>query len=408
MVERERVAVEHGRTRIQRHSPRVGEEEIEGPDVQRRASPVSPDVAAILALQRSAGNHAVCGLYAVQRKMHDRYTRQWTDAVALGTITDDEVRLLRAHVTDHDPKDEILSVVSLSNWFTKAFKDKDRKRRIQALLWQHLARNGFDVGGARRLRDLLVSKETKELGTQVAETRQAVAIRQMGGVVYGDPPLSEQAGRRILAQIAAGPGLTGGPDPLAGLKGSVPSYGGFETFDAPAEHEWGLGRAPGGEHLIIVGDRGGVTWGPYLQQGLVPVAHSHPYFADRHPKRTKVIAGDGTLPIQTIDAGVNLEVLKTFPSAGDVEFCANHRYAHHTVYVPYVYVDSPVPAIANPTPQRAHLPRVSFDIVNAVATADKVYECGLVMYADGQVIWQKDRVRADTSVGGGGGGTLKW
>ena len=364
---------------------------------------------ALLALQQAAGNAAVSRLI-VQRTMHDRYKRQWADALELGVVTAEEVERLRVFVTERDPKDAVLDLVSLSNWLTKVFKNKARKRQIQSLLWRHLARNGFDVPGAKLLRASLLQSESEALSQGVGDVKEALAVRKLPGVVYRDPPLDEPAGRAILEAVTAG-----APQPLAGLDGAVPTYGDQMVADYahPIQHEWGLGRAAGGEFLVIVGDATGVNWGAYVDKGLVPVAHAHPYFRRKRALETKVIGGDGVLPVAQLATTINNkqggEILKTFPSAGDVGFCARKGYQTHTVYTPYVYIDVPNPALANPTPQTMQRPRVTFEIRQAAATdTEGVYTCDLVMVAGGQRVWAQDRVTADTTVGGGGLGVLRW
>lgn len=393
---------------VQRHAPRVGEDEIEETAVQRSAAGGPLDARSLLGLQRAAGNAAV-GRLVVQRKMHGRYTRQWSDAVEMGALTEAEVERLRKFVTEDDPKDAVLKVVSLTNWATKRAKTKPRKRKIQALLWRHLARHNFDVAGAGLLREKLELEDTEALTSSVSEAKAAHAIRELPKVVYRDPPLTERDGRDLLGQITAG-----APDPLAGLEGAVSSYGDLleDDYEHPIQHEWGLGQAAGGECFVIVGDKTGVNWGAYLEAGLTPIAHAHPYFTGRRSTDTKVIGGTGRLPMSALATTLNNnsggEILKTFPSASDISFCARKGFDTHTVFTPYVFVTAPVPALANPVGDLATRPRVTFEIVGAATTdAEGVFTGRLVMKAGPVEVWRQD-VTADTTIGGSGMGVLRW
>lgn len=99
----------------------------------------------------------------IQRTVHERYERQWDYAIEQEILTPGEVKLLRQKVEPLKGKEdqEILEVVSLSNKLTKKFKDKDAKRKRQALIWLKLYPN----------LDIIAAKREKEKLTNIADDK---------------------------------------------------------------------------------------------------------------------------------------------------------------------------------------------------------------------------------------------
>ncbi len=372
-------------------------------------------------LQQQVGNRTVQALLhdqaalmqrspLIQRIVHERYLRQWQDAVNLGVLSNGEVQRLREYVQDLQGNADkaVLDLVSLSNWFTKLFKSTERKRKIQGLIWKKLLDTNFDIQATELFRNQLATLETDPLNQAVDVGK----LHQLDDVLYSEPPLNEAQGRDLLRRIV-GMDQTVMND-LAQLRGDHPTYGMMELFEAPWQHEWGLGRVKGGtEAVLIVGDRTGVAWGPYLPY-VDALAHMHPMFG-KTPRQDRVDLSTKRLP-GAVDfqdligrRGAHGETMKIFPSASDVQFTAERNLPSHSVFTPYVY-DSGNVALNNPqdqTPLQA--PRIEFKIKNAVPDQQQgVFTCRLEIWADQQMLIALDPVTADTTSGGGALGTLRW
>jgi len=132
--------------------------------------------------------------------------------------------------------------------------------------------------------------------------------------------------------------------------------------------EWGVAKESAIVNpncILISGQQRGVEWAPFLQAGLVPLAHSHPFHRNS-PGTTRAIIGvnGGVLwdDINGVNPAQNFaERLKVFPSAGDFAFCAAQNLATHTVKTPY--------CVVHPANDPATLWIVNYDANPAFANA---------------------------------------
>lgn len=220
--------------------------------------------------------------------------------------------------------------------------------------------------------------------------------------VYYKEGMKEAEGRAVIQKITQQDKAA-----LEGLKGSdeimLEHYKKFPS--AIFAHEWGLGLDrddPGGDTVLIAGEKNGVDWGPYLKH-LIPLAHAHPFRNDRKIDKDVVFFDEINGESGTQKGNQRLLV---FPSAADVDFCAYQGIADHTVYTPYAVLDhkaSGRKAIGNPSvAQFAGAPRLSFRILNAAADKenDKHVSCTLVAQEGGSEFWRKDGALADMTLGG--------
>jgi hypothetical protein len=229
---------------------------------------------------------------------------------------------------------------------------------------------------------------------------------------YRNPPLTEGDARALIVRIENGDRTA-----INGLLGKATKYGPTKDFEAPWEHEWGLGvDLVTDEAYLIPGDATGVTWtvhNPYVRQ----VAHSHPYFTDPGEPggrdrrnavgvRTKEIADhNGQQGIvrwaDLVSGAENREMLKIFPSGSDVDFAAKRHVSPHTVYTTY-RVDDQGTEVGNPTSALAGGPQLSFEIVNAAMTGNpNISICTMHALADGAIFWTGN-ARGDMANGGAG------
>jgi len=118
-------------------------------------------------------------------------------------------------------------------------------------------------------------------------------------------------------------------------------------------HEWGVGRDKDqyfGDCIIIKGEHSGVEWGAFLDAGVIPIAHSHPFrrlppnldrFEARKHQEQYGNANSLEEPcgwdwlIRENDQAIGAR-LKILPSASDFRFCANKSLAIHRVETAYV------------------------------------------------------------------------
>jgi len=169
--------------------------------------------------------------------------------------------------------------------------------------------------------------------------------------------------------------------------------------------EWGVAKEQGfmnPDCILISGHEKGVEWKPFLDAGLVPLAHSHPFHRDRALADRGVLWDDinGSSPNQNLTAR-----LKVFPSAGDFAFCAAQGLATHIVKTPYCVVKELHPKIVwIVNPDVAHFAaalRLHFRIFDVVELNRGHYRGQLEAMCGNQIFWHKRDVHA---YGGGGGG----
>ena len=220
-------------------------------------------------------------------------------------------------------------------------------------------------------------------------------------VLHAIPPMKMVDATTRLRLIEKGD-LAG----IAGLNGD-PFELQFHRADARRLRacEWGIVREAtpiNPDCILISGGAAGVQFGDFLAEGLVPLAHSHPYH-DKNPISTRVIAGggapwndiNGVNPIQNLAAR-----LQVFPSAGDAVFCTANGLANHRVETPYVVVTSGAGVlwICNPDahPAFAQAPRLNF-IINATVFGRRGQhsEISLTARRNELSFWFKSNIKVD-------------
>ncbi|MEO8029788.1 MAG: hypothetical protein ABJC74_11055 [Gemmatimonadota bacterium] len=200
------------------------------------------------------------------------------------------------------------------------------------------------------------------------------------------------------------------PAVLGGLLCGVPMWRDWYIEDKNRifSQEWGLAREAtviNPDCILVAGRGDGVTWGPFLTAGLVPMAHSHPYHEKIATSRALPVGGvtwaqiaGGPVP-QLLNAR-----LLVFPSAGDFAFCAAANMAVHTVFTPYAVV-GPAGAfrIVNPNEPgvTAQTPRLGFQLAGVQWINDGHYRGTLTALRHTQQFWYKKGI---TIFGGGGAG----
>jgi len=281
--------------------------------------------------------------------------------------------------------------------------------------------------GPAKYQQLLVEAQSNPTALQALNEADAAiqaevnGLRNDVGVLYGNPPLDEQAGLSIFSRIEK--------NDTNVFQGLLRQGAPYQEVN-PRKHEWGLGRArtSTGEVFLLIGERDGVSWSAYLDF-LAPLAHSHPYFDGKPPRRsngnlnleTKEIADHASSNhiggivrwddlIGRTNADMTGEVSKIFPSASDIAFCAKKNVPRHEVYTPYAVISHPAMGvvIANPEVNGGafrQAPRLRFVISDAKATDDsgEHYSCTLTAHIANRQ-WQAT-VRTE---GAGQMGVLDW
>jgi len=300
------------------------------------------------------------------------------------------------------------------------------KTRLNRILVEETGGTGFQPSA---IRDRLIAWTTAgnhPFATRRAAVRAAladvawVALQHRNDVVYSNPAMDEGAALGILHALEEG--QTGALD---GLNRQGAPYTPTPVQTA-REHEWGILKSrTRNECVLIIGERTGVSWEPFLKAGR-GIAHSHPYFEagrarNRHGNvstATKEIADYPLLPagiiawadLETRAGGdAAREVSKIFPSASDIEFSAKQNLAEHTVLTPYAIVRQQGQRyIANPEVGNGHFrnaPRLVFVIRNAHKANDGMnYTCDLQAREVGNIFW----TRTVTTNGLGQLGLLNW
>jgi hypothetical protein len=204
------------------------------------------------------------------------------------------------------------------------------------------------------------------------------------------------------------------PQALGGLQGNAMELQYFNQNNGRNifKIEWGVAKDStivNPNCILVSGGPHGVQWGPFLQAGLVPLAHSHPFHRNT-AGTTRAINNGGVLwnDINGVNPHQNLaERLKVFPSAGDFAFCARQSLATHNVKTPYcVAFPAHAPATVwivnyDANPAFANAPRLHFRIFHVVKIAQAHYRGSLEAMQNDRVFWRRDRVDAQ---GGGGAG----
>ena len=191
---------------------------------------------------------------------------------------------------------------------------------------------------------------------------------------------------------------------IAGLQGDAFELAFFqENATRLNRYEWGIARdtaVVNPDCILVAGNAGGVQWAPFLNAGLVPLAHSHPFHRNGSVAASRAIVG-GSVPWDDINGVAAVqntnERLRIFPSAGDAAFCSHNGLANHRVETPYVVVTSGAGMrhVANPDAHHtfALAPRLNF-IINAEALdhGPAHTRISLTALQGGQTFWFKRNI----------------
>jgi len=118
----------------------------------------------------------------IHRKVHKRYERQWADAIEDGYLSGEQVDQIRDLVSPLKGKADsnIKDVVSLSNWITKAFKNKTNKRKIQALLWLEILEIGTDnIADLKEYKTYLKSLSSTQINSILGIEESSSSIEEL-------------------------------------------------------------------------------------------------------------------------------------------------------------------------------------------------------------------------------------
>ena len=196
------------------------------------------------------------------------------------------------------------------------------------------------------LQRTLGNRATSEiLGRSAGVVLQRALRGKLGVASARNGQLDEQRGRQILEEFSRNdpssfPLLSG-----RGFSAVDPAVNPYNAWMLD-QQEWGLIREVStGEVHLIKGDRYGVDWGDYLNEG-VPIAHSHPWSTRRSIERPMRIEE----LLTNYDAG-----LKVLPTISDFVFPARQKQTTHTVYTPYV-IDADSGYVRNPERGDANTP----------------------------------------------------
>lgn len=223
------------------------------------------------------------------------------------------------------------------------------------------------IGNQATRRVLQAGRETR------VQRKPSDDLRKNSQIIYGKTPLTQAQAHQIILLIEAQ-----NDEELAHYlsaeKIDLECQGKEFSLKADASHEWGLGRDRNdGEVFIIAGDKTEVVWTD-IKDSVEPIAHSHPYFESGKPRVpfngsqtkistvTKEIADHPDLPQgfvewqqitkpkQQRDPDASVEMAKIFPSASDIQFCADEKVASHVVYTTYTvgYDDKKRLIVGNP------------------------------------------------------------
>lgn len=207
-------------------------------------------------------------------------------------------------------------------------------------------------------------------------------------VPVGDRLGSAAEGHAILRRLADGDATA---LQTLGVQGVPPDFN-------PQVSEWGLGEF-NGKFIIIKGNSLSVDWAPFPT--VTPLAHSHPYASYKALKGTNGISLTDLLKGGKRSAAKQNKV-NVFPSAADVQFCADRGLKHHVVHTPYVHLGNGL--VGNPVPGAQNI-GVDFEILNAapfkqIGPTLMQYEAELVAKAGGQEIWRGKVLTIDHPSGG--------
>jgi hypothetical protein len=166
----------------------------------------------------------------------------------------------------------------------------------------------------------------RKFRTQLAEPILDLANKQQKNCIVGTRTFKDAASaENVLREVAAGNFAA-----LEELGVSVPKS--FRTVDGL---EFGIGRLPNGERVIVKGDLGEVDWSTL--PGVVAEAHVHPSTPgnDLDPNlhgEHAVLLEELLRPTEVASTAREL----VFPSAPDFQYVAEHQIQEHRVITPFI------------------------------------------------------------------------
>ena len=174
-----------------------------------------------------------------------------------------------------------------------------------------------------------LQRQMAEAAIHLKGTTDHSVIQNGQNVVVGHPIADVAQGHRLLSRLAQGDlsalaevGVHGMPDAFHSDSGQR----------SAGQIEWGLGRLPNGEVILIRGEAGQVDWGRYPD--VVALAHSHPSHDESMSAKVLDLSGGGTVDqvLNHFDNSINL-----LPSSADLRFVHARGIEGHVVHSPYRY-----------------------------------------------------------------------
>jgi len=149
----------------------------------------------------------------------------------------------------------------------------------------------------------------------------------------------------------------------------------------PSGREWGLGRRPNGQYVIIQGETGGVTWEVLMKnEHVVPLAHTHPNLPSR------VLQKPGVTIQELLQPRFSFDAMHVLPSVEDFGFAAKHGGGAHVVETPYSGVGGT--AVGNAGVGHPITFRISDASTPGFLRGEgMVHTATLEMVVNGQVVW---------------------
>lgn len=215
--------------------------------------------------------------------------------------------------------------------------------------------------------------------TQLAEPILDLANKAQTNCIVGTKTFkSREAAENVLRQIVAG-----NFSALGSLGVSVPRN--FQTFDGL---EFGVGRLPNGERVIIKGQLGEVDWSHL--PGVVAEAHVHSSTPGNDLRH--VHQGEEAISVsELLDPGASVGVARAqiFPSAPDLQFTADQRIQEHRVITPFILQKG---LVKKPDPTHNGTARIEFVIHRSVEintrSDDGLYRADVSGYFEGVEIFR--------------------
>lgn len=147
------------------------------------------------------------------------------------------------------------------------------------------------------------------------------------------------------------------------------------------------------EAHIIVGNSGGVDWGPFLKLGK-GIAHTHPLV---QPLKKNRYVKENTWNSRTSNNVSFADIVKDpaghgtyLPTTGDVGFTILSELARHTVYTPYQVGKKEENFFLVDAIKPNDLPKLTWDIIKpSEEKEEKLYTGTLRALAGDEIFWEK-------------------